>query len=139
MSTEKKNEDGQEDLELPFFDLATIVNATKNFADDNKLGEGGFGYVYKGVLPCGKEIAVKQLKAGSQQGEREFQAEVETISRVHHKHLVKLVGYCVTRAERLLAYEFVPNNTLEFHLHGKSTVYGNLTLNLFWQYCSGLW
>nr|KYP65188.1 putative serine/threonine-protein kinase At1g01540 family [Cajanus cajan] len=100
------------------FTYDEILVATNCFSESNLLGEGGFGYVYKGILPCGKEIAVKQLKPGSQQGEREFQAEVETISRVHHKHLVELLGYCVTGAERLLVYEFVPNNTLEFHLHG---------------------
>ncbi|KAK7410359.1 hypothetical protein VNO78_01080 [Psophocarpus tetragonolobus] len=101
------------------FSYDELLVATKCFSEANLLGEGGFGYVYKGVLPCGKEIAVKQLKSGSQQGEREFQAEVETISQVHHKHLVELVGYCVTRAEKMLVYEFVPNNTLEFHLHGE--------------------
>ncbi|CAL5400280.1 unnamed protein product [Camellia sinensis] len=83
----------------------------------NFLGQGGFGYVHKGVLPNGKEVAIKQLKAGSGQGEREFQAEVEIISRVHHKHLVSLVGYCITGSQRMLVYEFVPNNTMEFHLH----------------------
>ncbi|QHO16866.1 proline-rich receptor-like protein kinase PERK2 isoform X1 [Arachis duranensis] len=101
------------------FTYDELVAATKSFSEANLLGEGGFGYVYKGILPSGKEIAVKQLKSGSQQGEREFQAEVETISRVHHKHLVELVGYCVTMSERMLVYEFVPNNTLEFHLHGE--------------------
>ncbi|KAK7283003.1 hypothetical protein RIF29_12189 [Crotalaria pallida] len=101
------------------FTYEELVAATNSFCEVNLVGQGGFGYVYKGILPCGKEIAVKQLKSGSQQGEREFQAEVETISRVHHKHLVELVGYCVTSAERLLVYEFVPNNTLEFHLHGE--------------------
>ncbi|MED6109289.1 hypothetical protein PIB30_032055 [Stylosanthes scabra] len=101
------------------FTYDEIVAATNGFSEANLLGEGGFGYVYKGVLTNGKEIAVKQLKSGSQQGEREFQAEVETISRVHHKHLVELVGYCVTMSERMLVYEFVPNNTLEFHLHGE--------------------
>ncbi|KAK4798471.1 hypothetical protein SAY86_030797 [Trapa natans] len=93
--------------------------ATDGFSEANLLGQGGFGYVHKGVLPNGKEVAVKQLKAGSGQGEREFQAEVEIISRVHHKHLVSLVGYCITGNQRMLVYEFVPNNTLEFHLHGK--------------------
>ncbi|KAI3417012.1 uncharacterized protein J3R85_014859 [Psidium guajava] len=93
--------------------------ATNGFSDANLLGEGGFGYVHKGVLANGKEVAVKRLKAGSGQGEREFQAEVEIISRVHHKHLVSLVGYCITGSERLLVYEFLPNNTLQFHLHGK--------------------
>ncbi|KAJ8527943.1 hypothetical protein K7X08_015394 [Anisodus acutangulus] len=101
------------------FTYEELVRATDGFTDANLLGQGGFGYVHKGVLPNGKEVAVKQLKAGSGQGEREFQAEVEIISRVHHKHLVSLVGYCITGAQRMLVYEFVPNNTLEFHLHGK--------------------
>lgn len=101
------------------FTYDELAMATDGFSDANLLGQGGFGYVHRGVLPNGKEVAVKQLKAGSGQGEREFQAEVEIISRVHHKHLVSLVGYCITGAQRLLVYEFVPNNTLEFHLHGK--------------------
>ncbi|CAH8380178.1 unnamed protein product [Eruca vesicaria subsp. sativa] len=93
--------------------------ATEGFAQSNLLGQGGFGYVHKGVLPSGKEVAVKSLKVGSGQGEREFQAEVEIISRVHHRHLVSLVGYCISGGQRLLVYEFLPNNTLEFHLYGK--------------------
>ncbi|KAL5202346.1 hypothetical protein ABZP36_013298 [Zizania latifolia] len=101
------------------FTYDELVRATDGFSDANLLGQGGFGYVHRGVLPTGKEIAVKQLKAGSGQGEREFQAEVEIISRVHHKHLVSLVGYCISGGKRLLVYEFVPNDTLEFHLHGK--------------------
>ncbi|XP_030543058.1 proline-rich receptor-like protein kinase PERK1 [Rhodamnia argentea] len=101
------------------FTYDELVEATNSFSEANLLGEGGFGYVHKGVLPNGKEIAVKQLKIGSHQGEREFQAELDIISRVHHKHLVTLLGYCITRAGRFLVYEFVPNKTLEFHLHGK--------------------
>ncbi|GFQ05520.1 proline-rich receptor-like protein kinase perk1 [Phtheirospermum japonicum] len=101
------------------FTYEELAMATDGFSDANLLGQGGFGYVHRGVLPNGKEVAVKQLKAGSGQGEREFQAEVEIISRVHHKHLVSLVGYCMTGIQRMLVYEFVPNNTLEFHLHGK--------------------
>ncbi|KAL2228976.1 UNVERIFIED_CONTAM: Proline-rich receptor-like protein kinase PERK1 [Sesamum indicum] len=101
------------------FTYEELAMATDGFSDANLLGQGGFGYVHRGVLPNGKEVAVKQLKAGSGQGEREFQAEVEIISRVHHKHLVSLVGYCSTGTQRMLVYEFVPNNTLEFHLHGK--------------------
>ncbi|KAK1396892.1 proline-rich receptor-like protein kinase PERK1 [Heracleum sosnowskyi] len=101
------------------FKYEELARATDGFSDANLLGQGGFGFVHRGVLPNGKEVAIKRLKAGSGQGEREFQAEVEIISRVHHKHLVSLVGYCMTGAERLLVYDFVPNNTLEFHLHGK--------------------
>ncbi|KAL6558479.1 Proline-rich receptor-like protein kinase perk1 [Orobanche minor] len=101
------------------FTYEELAMATDDFSNANLLGQGGFGYVHKGVLPNGKEVAVKQLKDGSGQGEREFQAEVEIISRVHHKHLVSLVGYCMAGTGRMLVYEFVPNNTLEFHLHGK--------------------
>ncbi|TYI25056.1 hypothetical protein ES332_A05G026200v1 [Gossypium tomentosum] len=107
------------------FSYEELARATDGFSEVNLLGQGGFGYVHKGVLPNGKEVAVKQLKAGSGQGEREFQAEVEIISRVHHKHLVSLVGYCISGTIRMLVYEFVPNNTLEFHLHGK----GRLTMD----------
>ncbi|KAL7093587.1 hypothetical protein ACP275_11G048300 [Erythranthe tilingii] len=101
------------------FTYEELSMATDAFSDANLLGQGGFGYVHRGVLPNGKEVAVKQLKAGSGQGEREFQAEVEIISRVHHKHLVSLVGYCMAGDQRMLVYEFVPNNTMEFHLHAK--------------------
>lgn len=104
------------------FTYDELAAATGGFNQSNLLGQGGFGYVHKGVLPNGKEIAVKSLKAGSGQGEREFQAEVEIISRVHHRHLVSLVGYCIAGAQRMLVYEFVPNKTLEYHLHGKVSV-----------------
>lgn len=96
-----------------------VMEITNGFMRENILGQGGFGAVYKGWLPDGRLVAVKQLKAGSGQGEREFRAEVEIISRVHHRHLVSLVGYCIYENQRLLIYEFVPNKTLEHHLHGK--------------------
>ncbi|XP_051178012.1 proline-rich receptor-like protein kinase PERK4 isoform X3 [Lolium perenne] len=101
------------------FTYEELAAATGDFSQTNLLGQGGFGYVHKGVLPSGKAVAVKQLKSGSGQGEREFQAEVDIISRVHHRHLVSLVGYCIAGTSRMLVYEFVPNKTLEFHLHGK--------------------
>ncbi|KAF5197270.1 Receptor-like kinase [Thalictrum thalictroides] len=101
------------------FSYEELATATNGFSQANLLGQGGFGYVHKGVLPNGKLVAVKSLKSGSGQGEREFQAEVEIISRVHHRHLVSLVGYCIAGGQRMLIYEFVPNNTLEYHLHGK--------------------
>lgn len=99
-----------------------LIQATNGFSEQNLLGEGGFGCVYKGLLD-GREVAVKQLKIGGGQGEREFRAEVETISRVHHRHLVSLVGYCISEHQRLLVYDYVPNDTLHYHLHGKIHIY----------------
>lgn len=101
------------------FSYEELAEITQGFARQNILGEGGFGCVYKGTTHDGKVVAVKQLKAGSGQGDREFKAEVEIISRVHHRHLVSLVGYCISDQHRLLIYEYVSNQTLEHHLHGK--------------------
>ncbi|CAK9326350.1 unnamed protein product [Citrullus colocynthis] len=97
-----------------------LHQATSGFSSNNLLGEGGFGCVYKGTLADGRDVAVKQLKVGGGQGEREFRAEVEIISRVHHRHLVSLVGYCISDYQRLLVYDYVPNNTLHYHLHGEN-------------------
>nr|DAD32499.1 TPA_asm: hypothetical protein HUJ06_011350 [Nelumbo nucifera] len=99
------------------FEIEELAEATNGFSED--IGAGGFGYVYKGILSDGNEVAVKCLKEKSRQGDREFLAEIEIISRVHHKHLVSLLGYCVNGNQRMLVYEFVPNKTLDFHLHGK--------------------
>ncbi|KAJ6290573.1 hypothetical protein OIU78_026336 [Salix suchowensis] len=96
-----------------------LVQATNGFSAQNLLGEGGFGCVYKGALDDGREVAVKQLKIGGSQGEREFRAEVEIIGRVHHRHLVSLVGYCISEHQRLLVYDYLPNDTLYYHLHGE--------------------
>uniref|UniRef100_A0A1J3DMR2 non-specific serine/threonine protein kinase n=1 Tax=Noccaea caerulescens TaxID=107243 RepID=A0A1J3DMR2_NOCCA len=103
------------------FSYEDLVIATNGFSDENLLGEGGFGRVYKGVLPDGRVVAVKQLKIGGGQGDREFKAEVETISRVHHRNLLSLVGYCISENRRLLIYDYVPNNNLYFHLHAAGT------------------
>ncbi|KAL5582001.1 hypothetical protein UlMin_014443 [Ulmus minor] len=100
-----------------WFTYDELIQATDGFSAQNLLGEGGFGCVYKGFLADGREVAVKQLKIGGGQGEREFRAEVEIISRVHHRHLVSLVGYCISDHQRLLVYDYVPNNTLHYHLH----------------------
>lgn len=101
-----------------WFTYEELMEATNGFSPHNLLGEGGFGSVYKGHMVDGREVAVKQLKIGGGQGEREFRAEVEIISRIHHRHLVSLVGYCISDSRRLLVYDYVPNNTLYFHLHG---------------------
>jgi hypothetical protein len=118
-------------LPLSAFSYEELAMATNGFSAANFLGEGGFGRVYKGVLPNGKVVAIKQMKSDSAQGEREFRAEVEVISRVHHRHLVSLVGYCIAEAHKMLAYEFVPNNTLHFHLHGKDLVVVVVVLDAF--------
>lgn len=101
-----------------WFTYDDLEKATDGFSEENFLGEGGFGSVYKGRLHNGREVAVKQLKVGTKQGEREFRAEVDIISRIHHRYLVSLVGYCIADNRKLLVYDYVPNNTLYFHLHG---------------------
>ncbi|XP_021294100.1 cysteine-rich receptor-like protein kinase 10 [Herrania umbratica] len=95
------------------FDFATVRVATSNFADANKLGQGGFGAVYKGLLSNGQEIAVKRLSTDSKQGEVEFKNEVLLMAKLHHRNLVRLLGFCLEGRERLLIYEFVPNTSLD--------------------------
>ncbi|KAF8025807.1 hypothetical protein BT93_F2591 [Corymbia citriodora subsp. variegata] len=108
-------EDQKEDLELPLFDLSTIATATNYFSTDNKLGEGGFGPVYKGVLRGGQEIAVKMLSRTSGQGLHEFKNEVLYVSKLQHRNLVKLLGCCI-QEENLLIYEFMPKRSLDSFL-----------------------
>ncbi|XP_050108995.1 G-type lectin S-receptor-like serine/threonine-protein kinase RKS1 isoform X11 [Malus sylvestris] len=99
--------------ELPFFDLTTIAAATGNFSVANKLGKGGFGSVYKGVLHNGKEVAVKRLSKHSGQGIEEFKNEVVIIAKLQHRNLVKIIGCCVEAEEKMLIYEYVPNKSLD--------------------------
>ncbi|XP_059623227.1 G-type lectin S-receptor-like serine/threonine-protein kinase At4g27290 [Cornus florida] len=108
-----------QDLELPLFDFETIANATSNFLIDNKLGEGGFGPVYKGVLEEGQEIAVKRLSRNSRQGLDEFKNEVLCISKLQHRNLVKLLGCCIQDDERMLIYEYLPNKSLDYFIFDK--------------------
>ncbi|KAJ4749720.1 Proline-rich receptor-like protein kinase PERK1 [Rhynchospora pubera] len=91
--------------------------ATNRFSELNVLGRGVFGPVHRGTL-SGKEVVIKTYKCGGSLGDRDFQEVVEIISRVHHRNLVSLVGYCIHEDQKLLVYEYVPNKTLEFHLHG---------------------
>uniref|UniRef100_A0A2N9EZC3 Protein kinase domain-containing protein n=1 Tax=Fagus sylvatica TaxID=28930 RepID=A0A2N9EZC3_FAGSY len=99
------------------FDFATIEAATNKFSDDNKLGEGGFGQVYKGILPNGQEIAVKRLSRGSGQGVGEFKNEVILVAKLEHRNLVRLLGFCLEGEEKILVYEFVPNKSLDYFLY----------------------
>ncbi|XP_021726247.1 cysteine-rich receptor-like protein kinase 7 [Chenopodium quinoa] len=98
------------------FDFRTIKLATNNFSDDNKLGRGGFGTVYKGRLANGQEVAVKRLAKDSGQGYDEFKTEVLLVAKLHHRNLVRLLGFCIERKERLLIYEFLPNMSLDHFL-----------------------
>lgn len=145
--------------DLPLMDLASILAATDNFSKANKLGEGGFGPVYRvrnqaaqdlcghsssiicscmlcnstqGVLSGGSEIAVKRLSARSRQGAAEFRNEVELIAKLQHRNLVRLLGWCAERDEKLLVYEYLPNRSLDAFLFGKRTSKGLLCS------CSGL-
>ncbi|KAF2547277.1 hypothetical protein F2Q70_00019748 [Brassica cretica] len=99
--------------ELPLFEYQVLAAATENFAVTNKLGEGGFGSVYKGKLREGQEIAVKRLSQTSGQGLEEFVNEVVVISKLQHRNLVRLLGFCIEGEERMLVYEFMPGNSLD--------------------------
>ncbi|KAJ6966580.1 G-type lectin S-receptor-like serine/threonine-protein kinase [Populus alba x Populus x berolinensis] len=112
-------ESRNEDLELPLFDLATLKDATNCFSINNKLGQGGFGPVYKGILQDGQEIAVKRLSKRSRQGKNEFKNEVVCISKLQHRNLVKLLGCCIELEERMLIYEYMPNKSLDSFIFDK--------------------
>ncbi|XP_039828902.1 cysteine-rich receptor-like protein kinase 6 isoform X1 [Panicum virgatum] len=97
-------------------DLPTLRATTENFDEGKKLGEGGFGAVYKGVLPNGREIAVKRLSQSSRQGMKELKTELVLVAKLQHKNLVRLVGICLEEPEKLLVYEYMPNNSLDTFL-----------------------
>ncbi|XVF57948.1 hypothetical protein PTKIN_Ptkin07bG0023300 [Pterospermum kingtungense] len=107
---EKKDGTG---IDVPFFDFESILVATDNFSEENKLGKGGFGPVYKGKFPGGQEIAVKRLSSVSGQGLDEFKNEVVLIAKLQHRNLVRLLGYCVKGEEKILLYEYMPNKSLD--------------------------
>lgn len=99
--------------DLPFYTRSEIAEATDNFNLANKLGEGGFGSVYKGLLKSGQEIAVKKLAPHSGQGIQEFKNEVRLIARLQHRNLVRMLGCCIRGDEKMLIYEFMPNKSLD--------------------------
>lgn len=106
-------------LSVKSFTLAELDKATEKFSSRKILGEGGFGCVYHGIMEDGSEVAVKLLnRDNNQNGDREFIAEVEMLSRLHHRNLVKLIGICIEGRTRCLVYELVPNGSVESHLHG---------------------
>ncbi|KAI3413038.1 Protein kinase domain-containing protein [Psidium guajava] len=114
-----KEGQGEEDWERiaaqeqKHFAFEALVAATKDFHPTHKLGEGGFGPVYRGKLEDGREIAVKKLSRSSNQGKKEFTNEAKLLARVQHRNVVNLLGYCAHGAEKLLVYEYVPNESLD--------------------------
>ncbi|KMZ56055.1 S-locus receptor kinase (SRK) [Zostera marina] len=101
----------QTDLLLLDFDI--LQSATNDFNESNTLGKGGFGHVYKGVLPGGEEIAVKRLSENSSQGVVEFKNEMILIAKLQHNNLVRMKGVCIQRGEKMLVYEYMPNGSLD--------------------------
>jgi len=102
------------------FKIETLIAATNHFHDENKIGEGAFGPVYKGTTQDGKKLAVKKLSLTSKQGPKQFLNEVELLAQVQHRNLVKLLGYCAEESESLLVYEYFPNTSLDKFLFGES-------------------
>ncbi|KMZ63187.1 receptor kinase 2 [Zostera marina] len=101
------------DNESRIFDLATIKLVTDNFSEANKLGEGGFGSVYKGTLTDGRDIAVKRLSSNSKQGIQEFKNEISLLIKLQHRNLVRILGFCLEDDEKLLIYEYIHNKSLD--------------------------
>ncbi|KAK1428968.1 hypothetical protein QVD17_17809 [Tagetes erecta] len=113
LERERKECDGPP---LPVFTSHALEVATDSYANKNKLGQGGFGPVHKGILPGGQEIAVKRLSKSSGQGLEEFKNEMILIAKLQHRNLVRLVGYCIEGEERMLIYEYMPNKSLDSFL-----------------------
>ncbi|PON34984.1 Serine/threonine protein kinase [Parasponia andersonii] len=112
----KRHKDGTTSNELHMFGFESISTATKGFSAENKLGEGGFGPVYRGQFVDGREVAIKRLSRSSGQGLVEFKNEALLIAKLQHTNLVRLLGFCIQREERILIYEYMPNKSLDFFL-----------------------
>nr|AMM43059.1 LRR-RLK [Vernicia montana] len=126
------------DLQTGIFTLRQIKAATKNFDAANKVGEGGFGSVYKGLLSDGTVIAVKQLSSKSKQGNREFVNEIGMISALQHPNLVKLLGCCTEDNQLLLVYEYMENNSLAHALFGSEELRLKLNWPIRFKICLGI-
>ncbi|XP_027337734.1 probable LRR receptor-like serine/threonine-protein kinase At1g06840 [Abrus precatorius] len=98
------------------FTYGELSTATNNFSSSSQVGQGGYGKVYKGILSDGTVVAIKRAQEGSLQGEKEFLTEISLLSRLHHRNLVSLLGYCDEEGEQMLVYEFMSNGTLRDHL-----------------------
>ncbi|XP_042510366.1 L-type lectin-domain containing receptor kinase IV.1-like [Macadamia integrifolia] len=130
----KKYAEVLEDWELEYgphrFKYKDLYKATKGFSEKELLGIGGFGEVYKGIIPTSKaEVAVKRVSHDSRQGEREFIAEIVSIGKLQHRNIVKLLGYCRRKGELFLVYDFMPNESLDKFLFNQSTTKKTLGWN----------
>ncbi|KAK3124980.1 hypothetical protein QOZ80_7BG0598200 [Eleusine coracana subsp. coracana] len=121
------NPEDIESVDSHLLDISTLRAATDNFAESNRLGEGGFGTVYKGVLPDGQEIAVKCLSQSSGQKIQEFQNELVLVAKLQHKNLARLIGVCMQEHEKLLVYEYMRNKSMDTILYDTE-----LSLQLDW-------
>ncbi|VFQ66598.1 unnamed protein product [Cuscuta campestris] len=112
--------DGNKGHNLKVYSISTIMDATHCFSLENKLGEGGFGPVYKGIMADGQEIAIKRLSGGSRQGLIEFKNELILIAKLQHTNLVRLLGFCIHGEEKMLVYEYMPNKSLDLYIFDQS-------------------
>ncbi|XP_039131706.1 probable LRR receptor-like serine/threonine-protein kinase At1g06840 isoform X2 [Dioscorea cayenensis subsp. rotundata] len=115
---------------VKWFSFEEMALATNNFSSSNQIGEGGYGQVYKGILVDGTHAAIKRARQGSLQGSKEFLTEIMLLSRLHHRNLVTLIGYCDEECEQMLIYEFMPNGTLRDHLSAGSKAAMNFSRRL---------
>ncbi|XP_050288882.1 G-type lectin S-receptor-like serine/threonine-protein kinase RKS1 isoform X2 [Quercus robur] len=112
----QKLDEGRRKPDLLIFDISIILAATDNFSPTKRLGQGGFGPVYKGQLANGQEIAIKTLSRSSRQGTEEFKNEVMLIAKLQHRNLVRLFGCCIHKEEKMLIYEYMPNKSLDLFI-----------------------
>ncbi|VYS49674.1 unnamed protein product [Arabidopsis thaliana] len=123
--------------DLPIFSFDSVASATGDFAEENKLGQGGFGTVYKGNFSEGREIAVKRLSGKSKQGLEEFKNEILLIAKLQHRNLVRLLGCCIEDNEKMLLYEYMPNKSLDRFLFDESKQ-GSLDWRKRWEIIGGI-
>nr|XP_043619913.1 leucine-rich repeat receptor protein kinase HPCA1-like [Erigeron canadensis] len=112
-----------------WYSFEELKQCTNNFSEENIIGSGGYGKVYKGILNNGQLIAIKRARQGSLHGAQEFKTEIELLSRIHHKNVVALVGFCYEEGEQMLVYEYISNGTLKENLSGKT----GIRLNWMWR------
>ncbi|KAK3119336.1 hypothetical protein QOZ80_9BG0718260 [Eleusine coracana subsp. coracana] len=109
--------------DISYFSFSQILDATNNLSQMNLLGIGGFGSVYKGKLPSGRDIAVKRHSKSSFQGPEQFRTEIEAIPNLRHKNIIALIGCCIQRGEKILVYEYMPNKSLASIISGERKMF----------------